>query len=185
MCCWPLPAQSFSGLSPLGLAIIFYCLRFETSLFVASYDSHGHGGGIRHGSHRKHVSHVRLRVHWSVTSSGRGADVIESTASSTVAYWTVFTEPLPRNASIKSVTIMNYSAITNSHTHCSSLRHALRLLSLLYLHRLSAGNGFQRRSFLSFRFHVHTDRRLSHKALNSRHGVQIKRLSQQFFCCIT
>jgi hypothetical protein len=24
------------------------CLRFETSLFVASYDSQGHGGGIRH-----------------------------------------------------------------------------------------------------------------------------------------
>jgi hypothetical protein len=31
--CWPLPAQSFFGPSPLGL--IFYCLRFETSLFVA------------------------------------------------------------------------------------------------------------------------------------------------------
>jgi hypothetical protein len=26
---------------------IFYCLRFETSLFVASYDSQGHGRGIR------------------------------------------------------------------------------------------------------------------------------------------
>jgi hypothetical protein len=45
-CCWPLPAQSFLGPSPLGLATIFYCLRFETSLFVASYDSQGHGGGI-------------------------------------------------------------------------------------------------------------------------------------------
>jgi hypothetical protein len=39
--------MSFSGPSPLGLAIVFYCLTFETSLFVASYDSHGHGGGIR------------------------------------------------------------------------------------------------------------------------------------------
>jgi hypothetical protein len=47
MCCWPLPAQSFTGPSPLGLEAIFYCLRFETSLFVASYDSQGHGGGIR------------------------------------------------------------------------------------------------------------------------------------------
>jgi hypothetical protein len=28
MCCWP-----------LGLATVFYCLRFETSLFVGSYDS--------------------------------------------------------------------------------------------------------------------------------------------------
>jgi hypothetical protein len=35
------------GLSPLGLVTIFYCLRFETSLFVASYDYQGHGGGIR------------------------------------------------------------------------------------------------------------------------------------------
>jgi hypothetical protein len=47
ICCWPLPAQSFSGPSPLGVAAIFYCLRFETSIFVASYDSQGHGGGIR------------------------------------------------------------------------------------------------------------------------------------------
>jgi hypothetical protein len=38
-CRWSLPAQSFSGHSPLGLATVFYCLRFQTSLFVASYDS--------------------------------------------------------------------------------------------------------------------------------------------------
>jgi hypothetical protein len=31
----------------LGLATILYCLILETSLFVASYDSQGHGGGIR------------------------------------------------------------------------------------------------------------------------------------------
>jgi hypothetical protein len=31
----------------MGLATIFYCLRFETSLFVASYDSQGYGGSIR------------------------------------------------------------------------------------------------------------------------------------------
>jgi hypothetical protein len=47
ICCWPLPAQSFSGPSPVGLATIFYCLRFETSLLVPFYDSWGHGGGIR------------------------------------------------------------------------------------------------------------------------------------------
>jgi hypothetical protein len=46
-CCWPSPAQSFSGPSPLGLATIFYCLRFETSLYVASYNSQGYGVGIR------------------------------------------------------------------------------------------------------------------------------------------
>jgi hypothetical protein len=47
ICCWSSPAQSFSGPSPLDLATLFYCLSFETSLFVASYDSQGHGGGIR------------------------------------------------------------------------------------------------------------------------------------------
>jgi hypothetical protein len=46
-CCWPSPAQSFSGPSPVELVAIFYSLRFETSLFDASYDSQGHGGGIR------------------------------------------------------------------------------------------------------------------------------------------
>jgi hypothetical protein len=46
-CCWSSPAQSFSGPSPVGLATIIYCLRFENSLFVASYDSQGYGGGIR------------------------------------------------------------------------------------------------------------------------------------------
>jgi hypothetical protein len=30
-CYWPSPAQSFLGLSPLGLVTIFYCLWFETS----------------------------------------------------------------------------------------------------------------------------------------------------------
>jgi hypothetical protein len=34
-----LPAQSFSGPSPLRLAAIFYCLKFETSFFVASEGS--------------------------------------------------------------------------------------------------------------------------------------------------
>jgi hypothetical protein len=35
------------GPTPVGLMTILYCLRFETSLFVASYDSQGYGGGIR------------------------------------------------------------------------------------------------------------------------------------------
>jgi hypothetical protein len=46
-CTWSSPAQSFSGPSPMGLVTIFYCLRLETSLFVASYDSQGYGGGIQ------------------------------------------------------------------------------------------------------------------------------------------
>jgi hypothetical protein len=46
-CYCPSLAQSFSGPSPIGLVALFYRLRFETSLFIASYDSQGHGGGIR------------------------------------------------------------------------------------------------------------------------------------------
>jgi hypothetical protein len=42
----PCQRRSFLGPSPLVLATVFYCLRFETSHFVASYDSQGHGGGI-------------------------------------------------------------------------------------------------------------------------------------------
>jgi hypothetical protein len=46
-CSWSSPAQSFTGPSPVELVTIFYCLRFETSLFVVSYGSQGYGGGIR------------------------------------------------------------------------------------------------------------------------------------------
>jgi hypothetical protein len=59
--CWSSPAQSFSGSSPMGLVAIFYCLRFETSLFVASYDSQGHGGGIRPRLH-KGDGHTKVKV---------------------------------------------------------------------------------------------------------------------------
>jgi hypothetical protein len=50
--------------------------------------------------HRKHMSRVRLRVHWPVTSTGRGAGDKENTASFIVACWTVFTELLSGNALI-------------------------------------------------------------------------------------
>jgi hypothetical protein len=59
-CYWPSPAQSFSGPSPVGLVATFYCLRFETSLFVASYDSQGHGGGIRFRLHAGRSCTVQL-----------------------------------------------------------------------------------------------------------------------------
>jgi hypothetical protein len=58
-CFWSSPAQSSSGPSPVGLVTIFYCLRFKTSLFIASYDSQGYGGGIR----------PRLHTGWTVLSS--------------------------------------------------------------------------------------------------------------------
>jgi hypothetical protein len=43
LCCWSSPAQSFSGPSSKALVTIFYCLRFDTSLSVASHDSQGYG----------------------------------------------------------------------------------------------------------------------------------------------
>jgi hypothetical protein len=49
-CYWSSPAQSFYCLSSVGLTTIFYSLRFETSLFVASYYWQGYGGSIRHPS---------------------------------------------------------------------------------------------------------------------------------------
>jgi hypothetical protein len=79
----------------------YYTVSDSSLSFVAFYDLQGYGGGIRprlhtgqlvslilelviifrHGSHRKHVPRVRLRVHWSVTNAGRGADDIENTVS--------------------------------------------------------------------------------------------------------
>jgi hypothetical protein len=52
--------QVFSGPSLVELVTVLYCLRFETSLFVASYDSQGHGGGIR----------PRLHTGYSIAVSG-------------------------------------------------------------------------------------------------------------------
>jgi hypothetical protein len=75
-CCWSSPVQSFSGPSPLDLATIFYCLSFETSLFVASYDSQGHSGGIRP---RLHMGLVSLSC-WSSLHNFQ-VDWIENTTS--------------------------------------------------------------------------------------------------------
>jgi hypothetical protein len=65
--------QPLSGSSPLGLATTFSCLRFETSLFVASYDSQGYGGGIRTRLHTGGTSFVsqsqRVRVTLRLTVS--------------------------------------------------------------------------------------------------------------------
>jgi hypothetical protein len=61
---------------------------------------------------------------------------------------------------LKLVTTGNYISIANSHALNSSLQHTLSLLSLPCLHRLP-GNGFQRRSSLSF----HVPRLLSSLAI--------------------
>jgi hypothetical protein len=63
--------------------------------------------GMAQTTPKTHVSRVRLRVDWSVSSTGRCADDIENTASSIVACWAMFIELLPGNALIKSVTILS------------------------------------------------------------------------------
>jgi hypothetical protein len=55
--------------SPMELATIFYCFGFETSLFVASYDSQGYGGGIG----------PRLHTGFSLATNSLGSDPIEHT----------------------------------------------------------------------------------------------------------
>jgi hypothetical protein len=72
ICCRSSPTQTFSGPSPLGLATIFYCLRFETSLFVASYDSQDHDGGIRSRFHTGFIARFSLY--------SLGPDLIENTS---------------------------------------------------------------------------------------------------------
>jgi hypothetical protein len=47
--------------SSVGLVTIFYCLRFETSFFVASYNSQGYGGGTRPRLHTG--SSLTSRIH--------------------------------------------------------------------------------------------------------------------------
>jgi hypothetical protein len=39
--------HAIANVKAVGLVTTFYCLRFQTSLFIASYDSRGYGGGIR------------------------------------------------------------------------------------------------------------------------------------------
>jgi hypothetical protein len=77
-CCWSSPAHSFSCLSPMGLATIFYFLSFETSLFVASYDSQGYGGGIRP---RLHTGLIPIATNRLLLYS-LGSDPMENTAFS-------------------------------------------------------------------------------------------------------
>jgi hypothetical protein len=50
-------------LVPWDLRPYFTVSRFETSLFVASYDSQGHGGGIRPRLHTGSLSNVKSKSH--------------------------------------------------------------------------------------------------------------------------
>jgi hypothetical protein len=67
----------------------------------------------RRGLRTENMSRVTLRVNLSVTSTRRGADDIENTASSAVACWTVFTQLSPGNALIKFVTVCYFMNMWN------------------------------------------------------------------------
>jgi hypothetical protein len=61
---------------------LFYCLRFETSLFVATYDSQGYGGEIRPrlhtGNHSEYTNQLFYNCH------AAGIEVTVSYSSSVV-----------------------------------------------------------------------------------------------------
>jgi hypothetical protein len=89
---WCSPAQSLSGPSPVGLATIFYGLKFETSLFVVSYDSQGYGEGI--------LSHLHTGFFFVVNcASMRGSLYrLPVTMRDVIFHGNVLTEPwLPMN----------------------------------------------------------------------------------------
>jgi hypothetical protein len=73
-CCCPSPEQSFSSPSLVGLVTIFYCLRLETSLSVASYISQGNGGGIRPRLHTGTLNCVSKWVSY-ITTDGQSASL--------------------------------------------------------------------------------------------------------------
>jgi hypothetical protein len=54
-----LASAVFLGSESLGTRGHICCLKFETTLFVASYDSQGHGGGIRS---RLHTGNCRFSI---------------------------------------------------------------------------------------------------------------------------
>jgi hypothetical protein len=108
ICCWSLPAQSFSGPSPLGLATIFYSLRFEISLLVASIDYQGHGEGILPRHHMgSQVTPSWLSLNSICTeplenTTSNSSSIVVTCVSVTVVVWfgrrgKLFTEPLSSN----------------------------------------------------------------------------------------
>jgi hypothetical protein len=89
-----LASAVFLWSSLLGLATIFYCLQFETSLFVASYDSQGHDESIRPrldlscledlGTDRIEITASKSSI---VASRSRRTDRLENTYSLFIGSW--------------------------------------------------------------------------------------------------
>jgi hypothetical protein len=93
--------RSLLGPSPSGLVTIFYCLRFETSLFVASYDSQGHSGGIRPRLHAGHCNCCLNTPSHYITL----AQTAQRTLLPTVTPLLCVTQPLPSNGCFSGSTV--------------------------------------------------------------------------------
>jgi hypothetical protein len=107
-CCWSSPTQSSSGPSPVRLVTLFYCLRFENSHFIASYDSQGYGGGIRPRLHRGVLSRIHECTAF-YKFHAAGVEIIMSKGSTTAFYeyvvseTTLFSYILPDNDSFAAI----------------------------------------------------------------------------------
>jgi hypothetical protein len=116
----------------VGLVTIFYCLRFEISIFVSSYDSQGCDGGIRPRTH-SHSRSVRLLLRLFVPWERAYRTVVQQWTLSRlfVVTGTCFSEPFPSNGLFRLSGVMSqYSIQTHNHRIESVI---LRCTSILYL----------------------------------------------------
>jgi hypothetical protein len=60
-CCWPSPAQLFSGPSPVRLVTMFLLYQVRDFHLIASYDSQDYGGGIRPRLHTENYPTILYR----------------------------------------------------------------------------------------------------------------------------
>jgi hypothetical protein len=101
----------------LGLATIFYCLTFETSLFVASYDSQGHGGGIR--------SRLHTGMNWTILCSllitSLHGPYRKHTVSTVVANCCIIKNLLPTNENVFTELLSRNGRCLHSHCLATGL----------------------------------------------------------------
>jgi hypothetical protein len=121
----------------MGLVTIFYCLRFETSLFFASYESQGHGGGIWTRLHMGLLNSIycTLYIHTIRDYRQQSAITILHTLQFTPAQalgFSVFTSRIL-------ATDYNSLGVNSNHTGKSSCDSLIPFLSFLLRHlRLSS-----------------------------------------------
>jgi hypothetical protein len=114
-CCWPSPVQSFSGPSPMGLATIFYCLGFETSLFIPCYDSQGHGGGIRPRLHAGYSStYFSFNAYWIFNTTRISQKTLHPRILLLMLLYSLLRERLPRSCL---ATIVSSGSTTPTFSH--------------------------------------------------------------------